>query len=624
MKKTMSLVLAITMVLSVLAITPVMAETTGVPLNQGYNIVAATTEGIKNDEYGWKVDGTTLYLYYTGAPGNYASTNYQTRPWNDRADTITKVVIDGAPKEIGIYTFYGMSKLTDVDFAGTEENINNCAFAKTGLTGVFKIPEHVIYVHAEALKDTRINILVFEGSASSKTLNLRKGLQYLGDLSAIVLERPVSFSLMKDITGEKALGTYGGGEYGMTNPARIHMLVADESYITPFKNLVEYTASVDTNATNAKNKEYGIAPGKFGEYTLFDRSKGVTYGKFADHVQYMLYYENNGSDLTAEFITDGVENGENLVTNGYNLADDKYSIKDTVLDANVANIKKMVFGTGFTIFPAYFGTNSTSSDTLYGKGKSTLYEKLKEVKFPATLTKINTCAFNRVKTLSKVNLEDTKVTIIYTKAFNGCNFKEVTFPETIGIVGEKTFSDNPDLEYVYFPKSTKLTINKNAFTKDKLSAGFAGKNLKVIFDEVTVSTIADNAFCVDTILDTNSWRNTTIIYNTAENATLSTTANGVTTVADKYYEVSDADNNGNINLFMCNFKAAQNYKLFMGTYAGNALNNAYMLKEGTLAADSFINTELDTSANIVSGSTKVFLWDGFAKCKPLTTGIFTK
>ena len=624
MKKTMSLVLTITVMLSVMAITPVMAETTGVPTDQGYTIIPATTEGIKNDEYGWKVDGTTLYLYYTGAPGNYASTNYTTRPWNDSVDTITKVVIDGTPTEIGIYTFYGMSKLADVKFAGTETNINNCAFAKTGLTGVFKIPEHVIYVHAEALKNTRINVLVCEGGASSSTLYFRKGLQYLGDLSAIVLERRVSFSLMEGITGEQALGTYAGGDYGMTNPARIHMLVADASYITPFANLVEYTAAVDTTTTNAKNREYSIAPGRFGEYTLFDRSKGVTYGKFADHVQYMLYYENNGSDLTAEFITDGDEDGTNLVTNGYTVANNKYTIKDTVLDTNVANIKKMVFGTGFTTIPANFGTNSGINDELYGAGKSTRYENLKEVKFPATLTTINTCAFNRVKTLSKVNLEDTKVSTIPTRAFNGCTFKEVTFPETIRTVGQKTFSDNPDLEYVYFPKATNLTISQNAFTKDILPAGFAGKNLKVIFDEVKFTTVNAEAFCTNKDIASDQWRKTTVIYNDSKTDLPETAPNGITPVADKYYEVSDADNNNKINLFMCNFDANQDYKLFMGTYADNALSNTYMLKEGTLTKGNFINTEVDASANIVSGNTKVFLWDGFGNIKPLTTGVLTK
>lgn len=598
MKKTMSLVLAITMVLSVLAITPVMAETTGVPTDQDYTIVAAVAG--TNAEYGWKVydadsDETaeTLEIYYTGMPKNYKS-DFSDRPWQSEIANITAVVIKGTPTRVAEYAFSGMTNLKSVVFAGTEQSIEKQAFSGCkALTGVFVVPKTVDAIKGSAFMNTRIASMIFEGDVNTEEIAV-ENLVYLGELTNITLFRPLTTTS----TTVKAFGgTYASGSYGMTSPARINVLTTDASFVSGLAALDAYTTydSDSTSATNKTNKEYNLNPGTFGDYTLINRSNGVSHGAFVDGVWYLEYTESDGTK-TVEFITNGDEDGTNIASG-------------TVLDSKKTTFGKMVFGVGFKAIPGSFGAK---------------YTALKELKLPATMTTIGGNAFDKVATLSKVNFEDTQITEIGAAAFRKSVIKEIRFPATIKTIKMKAFADNTVLECIYIPSASNLVIGGNTFEKDSVTTGYAGKNLKVVLGNVTFTTKTVTAFAAaDATAET--WRTTTIIYN-SDNITADTlsTFNFVTPVADKYYEVSDADNDGNINLFMCNFNAAQNYKLFMGTYAGNALNNAYMLKEGTLAAGSFINTEIDSSANIVADNTKVFLWDGFANCKPLTTGIFTK
>ena len=83
----------------------------------------------------------------------------------------------------------------------------------------------------------------------------------------------------------------------------------------------------------------------------------------------------------------------------------------------------------------------------------------------------------------------------------------------------------------------------------------------------------------------------------------------------------DADGDGDINLFMCDFSKNQSYKLFMCTYEGTALDKLHAIKEDTLAKGKFINMEFDTSGDVKTDKTKVFLWEGFSSCKPLVPAL---
>ena len=238
MKKIMSLVLAVTLLMSVFGgLTAFAADATSIP--KDYTVEGAVADG--NDAYGWKVDGTTLKIYYTGNPVDYKEGDYTNRPWQGSVKTIEEVVIEGTPTEIGERTFKDMKALKKVTYSDeakkTVTKIKTEAFMGTGINGVFRIPASVTYLHGQSIQSLRISALVFESSTTE--IELYKGLPYLGDLTSIVLMRPAKIT--GSITTVKQFGgKYTYGTYGMTAPSRINMLISNASYIEPFSKLADY------------------------------------------------------------------------------------------------------------------------------------------------------------------------------------------------------------------------------------------------------------------------------------------------------------------------------------------------------------------------------------------------
>lgn len=602
MKKNLALLMAIVMVITMMIPITVSAEgevtetvITKEKLEEmGYTTVEPVANN--NDLYGWKVSDGVLDIYYTGAPvKNYAESTYTSRPWNSQAANITSVVINGTPTEIGKYTFYKMSALKNYTLAGTETVIGANAFANTSIGGVVTIPEHITKVHGQAFMNCPINVLVYDGDAETDTLWLDKGIQYLGKLTNIVIKRKIGFSNLPTESNGRTLkhfaGTYGSGTYGMTNPAKINVVSTNTIYFNSFKTITAYPDAYDVQGKLAK--EDGLAPELFKDCVVADAEKTIGINKFIDNVWYLEYYEPDGSK-TIEFITNGIETGSNMATEA------------EFTDNKKGAYKKMIWGFGFTDIPASFGTK---------------YTQIAMLQLPATMETIGAHAFNGPKTLAKVNFEDTKVKTIGAAAFKTSVIKELKFPSTITTISMSAFADDIALEYVYFPSATNLTIGGTTFARDKITTGYDSKNLKVVFGDVTFNSSSNaTAFCHNDDVSNTTWRKTTVIYNSDENtATDFAKFNGVTTVADKYYEISDTDNDNKVNLFVCNFDENQTYKMIMATYAGNALSNAYTLDGGTLTAGNVLNTYVDISTNVSAGNTKVFLWDGLVNIKPLTS-----
>ena len=558
----------------------------------GYTFVDAVP-GV-NDMYGWKVAEGVLDIYYAGTKViDYTESNYKDRPWNSQIDDITSVIIKGTPEQIGKYTFYYMKKLTAFTLAGTETVIGACAFANTSIGGVVTIPKHITKVHGQAFMNCPINVLVYDGDAETPTLGLDKGIQYLGKLTNIVIKRKIEFYNLPTESNGRTLkhfaGTYGSGTYGMTNPAKINVVSTDAKYFNYFKTITAYPDAYDVQGKLAK--EDGLAPELFKDCVVADAEKTIGINKFIDNVWYLEYYEPDGSK-TIEFITNGIETGSNMAS------ETKFT------DNKKGAYKKMIWGFGFTDIPESFGTK---------------YTQIAMLQLPATMKTIGNNAFDKIAKLERVNFEDTQITSIGAAAFRKSAIKELKFPVTITTLYRKAFINNNSLEYVYFPKASNLLLGIWAFARESDSASYEGKNLKVVFDDVTFNgTTNVNAFSADTTSE--DWRTTTVIYNDSKTISLPN-FNKITAVADKYYEISDTDNDNKVNLFVCNFDENQTYKMIMATYAGNALSNAYMLNGGTLTAGNVLNTYVDISTNVSAGNTKVFLWDGLVNIKPLAPAL---
>ena len=433
--------------------------------------------------------------------------------------------------------------------------------------------------------------MVYDGDAETPTLWLDKGIQYLGKLTNIVIKRKIGFSNLPTESNGRTLkhfaGTYGSGTYGMTNPAKINVVSTNTIYFNSFKTITAYPDAYDVQGMLAK--EDGLAPELFKDCVVADAEKTIGINKFIDNVWYLEYYEPDGSK-TIEFITNGIETGSNMAS------ETKFT------DNKKGAYKKMIWGFGFTDIPASFGTK---------------YTQIAMLQLPATMKTIGNNAFDKIAKLERVNFEDTQITSIGAAAFRKSAIKELKFPVTIKTLSTKSFINNNSLEYVYFPKASNLILGNWAFARESDSASYEGKNLKVVFDDVTFSGSTNvNTFSADTTSE--DWRTTTVIYNDSKTTSLPN-FNKITSVVDKYYEISDTDKDNKVNLFVCNFDENQTYKMIMATYAGNALSNAYMLNGGTLTAGNVLNTYVDISANMVAGNTKVFLWDGLVNIKPLTS-----
>ena len=281
MKKIMSLVLAVTLLMSVFGgLTVFAADASGIPddyekvdavvetvtkewlENQGYETVDPVSK--VNELYGWKVYDAdkdeiaeTLEIFYTGMPKGYTSKDYKTRPWQDQVKTITALVIKGTPTRVPQYGFQEMSALKSVKLAGTEQAVEKGAFANCkALTGVISIPKTATEIKAQAFQNTKVTGLIFEGDAETAPIAV-DSFAYMGKLSNITLMRSLTTAkkTVKDFGG-----AYAGGSWGMASPAKINVLTTDASFISDLAELTAYTdyQLASTNTTNITNKEYKV------------------------------------------------------------------------------------------------------------------------------------------------------------------------------------------------------------------------------------------------------------------------------------------------------------------------------------------------------------------------------
>lgn len=97
-------------------------------------------------------------------------------------------------------------------------------------------------------------------------------------------------------------------------------------------------------------------------------------------------------------------------------------------------------------------------------GTASIYDtNLKNVKLPSTLEKIDVFALGDTAQLNEIDLSGTKVTIIDTYAFSGCEkLTDVKFPTTLEVIGGGAFARCKALTDITFPEALK-SIDQYAF-----------------------------------------------------------------------------------------------------------------------------------------------------------------
>lgn len=157
-RMTLSVLLTILLILSVMPLT----------------VFAADTNGTCGSGVSWEYSDGTLTITSSKSGGgtmdNYSASNDP--PWVDYKDDITSITVKGV-KKIGNYAFYGMSKLSSVEFPKTKdddgnvtgnnvlEQIGTYVFSFCTSLTEMTLPENLDSIGQHCFKDSGITKLIF-------------------------------------------------------------------------------------------------------------------------------------------------------------------------------------------------------------------------------------------------------------------------------------------------------------------------------------------------------------------------------------------------------------------------------------------------------------------------------
>ena len=125
MKKIMSLLITVTMIISIIQI--------GL-----FGITAGAAASGTTGDCTWSLDGTVLTISGNGNMGNY--TNSNTSPWGKK---ITEVIIENGVTSVGYSAFYGCEELKKVDIPNSIKKIEAVAFCGCNSITDIVIPNSV-------------------------------------------------------------------------------------------------------------------------------------------------------------------------------------------------------------------------------------------------------------------------------------------------------------------------------------------------------------------------------------------------------------------------------------------------------------------------------------------------
>ena len=200
MKKTISIILAITMMFSIAFSNPFLMD------------VVAADSG-RTGHCTWSKNGTVLTISGNGAMADYSNTSESSMaPWGN---SITKVIIEKGVTNIGVYAFEGCDSLSSVQIANTVTSIGGGAFSRCTSLVSIEIPDSVTSIGAYAFGNctnltdvempdsvTRIGDQAFSGCESLTNITIPDGITsieleaFYGCVSLTNIEIPNSVTSM--------------------------------------------------------------------------------------------------------------------------------------------------------------------------------------------------------------------------------------------------------------------------------------------------------------------------------------------------------------------------------------------------------------------------------------------
>ena len=432
MKKVLSVILSVTLLLSAIAITPVTAfadvtdDSTVLGALVEEESVSASSGTTGDCTWTLDEDGV-LTISGNGNMGSYSAVQstgasyITTAPWG--AD-IKSVVIEDGVTNIGFSAFYGCTGLTSVILGNSVKNISLYAFADcTGLTSV-TIPDSV----------TSINGSAFSGCTG------------LTELS--VSENNTAYDSRNNCNA-------------IINTATNTLMLGCENTVIPD----------------------GVTSISSGAFQGLKGLKSITIPDSVTNIGSSAFYGCTG--LTSVNIPDSVTSIGNYAFVGCTgLTELSVSENNTVYDSrnNCNAIIKtatntLLFGCQNTVIPN--GVTSIGNYAFYG------CTGLTSIVIPDSVTSIGESAFEGCKNLSSVSIGN-GVTSISNYAFKDCRYlTSVTIPDSVTSIGRNAFYGCYNLSRVKLGNSIE-SIGDNAFRNCN--------RLKSVFIPDSVTNIGSDAF----------------------------------------------------------------------------------------------------------------------------------
>ena len=403
MKKTLSLVLSLLMILSTLTVLP---------------LTAFAGDGGTTGECTWSYSNGTLTITGPGAMADYeydSETSSYNRPWESYVNAITKLEIKYGVTEIGNYAFLAFNNLEKIETPYTTTRIGEWAFAYCRKVKQINVrgSDCVIETSAfDSCEDTVMNSISIYGvktigesafyECDSNNIYLGEGLERI-EFGAFSLNESVT-----EITFPTSLKFIDDCAFASCDKLTRVVIPNPDCEIVDELGTIYDKATIHGFAGSTA-QQYAVSNNR----SFFDISKGEC-----------------GPDAVFSF---DIKTGTLTVTgNG--------ATYDSAYFDYAPYIKKIVIGSGIT--------------ELKGGCFSSL-ENLKEAVLPDSVEAIGNWAFEYCNQLEKINLPKNLKTI-GKYAFIETNLKSVVIPNGVTEIGESAFDECRNLKSVTVPRSVTV------------------------------------------------------------------------------------------------------------------------------------------------------------------------
>ena len=466
MKKIISLLLSLTMLLSIVSVVDFSA----------YADTLTTGKCGKNVTYSFDAETGALTISGEGDMENY---NYENNPFYKKS-SIKTVIIKNGVTSIGDWVFYNCSSLTSITIPNSVTSIGNWVFRDcTSLTSV-AIPTSVtsigdgVFYCCESLTSIEVSnnnenysstdgvlfnknkseLITYPAGKTDSEYAIPNSVTSIGSYAFFDCESLTSVTIPNSVTN---IGVYAF--YGCKS---LTSVTIPDSVISIGDYAFSYCESL--TSVTIPNSVTGIGSNAFYKTAYYnDESnwdKGVLY------LSNCLIDTNDNFKSTTDYI---IKDGTRII------AGEAFRGRTSLTNVTIPN---SVTSIGYS---AFLGCSSLTSVTI-----------------PNSVTNIGDYAFSGCESLTSVTIPDS-VTIIGSVAFSDCtSLTSVTIPDSVTSIGSAAFEGCSSLTSVTIPRSV-TSIGDWAFSDCYFTSENFVNNSNVELDDSSKPTIVDTddkGFCI--------------------------------------------------------------------------------------------------------------------------------